>query len=599
MVVEFRPRLQFRDPPRDGDRAGRAVAAAVAYKVVGNTFAARVTAQVMRRVHLGLPRSLPGAVRSIRKAVANSANRRAGIARRSAAAPTLSSSPFRQRVIVKTRVVHMVEKASGKARAHMNYITRDGAGVDRKPAELFGGDGTERQEFVRALEHESHHFRVIISPENAPENMEQFTRDVMEQMEKDLGTKLHWKGVIHVNTDHPHAHVVLRGVDGDGKPLFIPNAYLTRGIRAQAEHRLTRELGYRAQLDFEQSLEEEVSRVRVTSLDRDIERLARDDRTVDLLHVTPERLSAVHNRRLVRRVETLTNLGVVEQVDVGKFQLPPDWRERLHRKANTLEMAARVQRQFAGENRAVVDLNQGGGLRHAVVGEVRARGLADELHDRPYVVIDGADGRAYHKTFPTLDAAEGCDEGAIVRITPGRRNRGDGQQGRPFVEVLDRGALERSVSQEGTNWLDDYGANRTKGAQRTPLQRRLSDAATRRAEFVRQLGQFMQDTGRFQHWDPSWNRAVPAEIVRGLRDDTATLLTSRSARRFEGELRHIVDSKRGPLGVVVNPVAGSFITVPLGRSESLRIGQGIVLEATPSPDRSRNLVRMFARSRSL
>ncbi|MEQ9153493.1 MAG: DUF3363 domain-containing protein [Parvibaculum sp.] len=548
---------------------------------------------------MGLPGSLPSAVRRVGKAIARGSNRRANTARRPVPQPVLSTSPFRQRVIVKTRVVNMAERASGKARAHMNYITRDGAGVDEQPAELFGAGSTDRKDFVHALEQEDHHFRLIISPENAPDDMQRFTRDVMEQMEKDLGTKLEWKAVVHVNTDHPHAHVVLRGVDEDGRSLFIPNTYLTRGLRAQAEHRLTRELGYRSQLDIENSLEDEVSRVRVTSLDRDIERLVRQDRTVDFMHVPTKELAAVHQRRLVRRAETLTALGVAEKVEFGRFRLPPDWSERLRRKANAIEMASRVERQFAGENRAVVDLGDGSGPRRSVIGEVRARGLADELHDRPYVVIDGADGRAYHKTFPTLAAAEDCDEGAIVRITPGRRDRGDGQRGRPFVEVLERGGLEKSIRQDGTNWLDDYGRNRTAGAQRTSLQRRLSEAAGRRTEFVRGVARSVTADARFAHWEPNWNRAVPGDIVRGLRDETASLVHSKSGRRFEGELRHIVESDRGRLGIVVNRTAGSFAAVPLGHKERVRLGQSIALEATPAQERTRNLVRMIARSRSL
>jgi hypothetical protein len=44
-------------------------------------------------------------------------------------------------------------------------------------------------------------------------------RELMQQMEADLGTKLDWIAVGHHNTGHPHTHILLRGVTEDGKTL--------------------------------------------------------------------------------------------------------------------------------------------------------------------------------------------------------------------------------------------------------------------------------------------------------------------------------------------------------------------------------------------
>ncbi len=56
-----------------------------------------------------------------------------------------------------------------------------------------------------------------------------FTRDVMGQMEKDLGTQLDWVAVDHFNTGHPHSHVIVRGHDDQGKDLIIAQDYITDG----------------------------------------------------------------------------------------------------------------------------------------------------------------------------------------------------------------------------------------------------------------------------------------------------------------------------------------------------------------------------------
>jgi type IV secretory pathway VirD2 relaxase len=68
-------------------------------------------------------------------------------------------------------------------------------------------------------------------------------------MEKDLGTDLEWVAVEHHNTEHPHAHVVVRGVRNDGAGLRMSRKYIQRGIRSAAEHLCTRQFGFRTELD--------------------------------------------------------------------------------------------------------------------------------------------------------------------------------------------------------------------------------------------------------------------------------------------------------------------------------------------------------------
>jgi type IV secretory pathway VirD2 relaxase len=75
------------------------------------------------------------------------------------------------------------------------------------------------------------------------------TGDLMKRMEKDLGTNLEWVAVEHHNTEHPHAHVVVRGVRSDRAALRMSRDYIQQGIRGAAEHLCSRQLGYRTELD--------------------------------------------------------------------------------------------------------------------------------------------------------------------------------------------------------------------------------------------------------------------------------------------------------------------------------------------------------------
>jgi hypothetical protein len=50
-------------------------------------------------------------------------------------------------------------------------------------------------------------------------HLRDYTRDVMDGMERDLGLRVDWMAVEHANTDNPHVHVIVRGVREDGLDL--------------------------------------------------------------------------------------------------------------------------------------------------------------------------------------------------------------------------------------------------------------------------------------------------------------------------------------------------------------------------------------------
>jgi type IV secretory pathway VirD2 relaxase len=99
--------------------------------------------------------------------------------------------------------------------------------------------------FTECSRENRHQFRFIIAPEDGDRlsDLRAFTRDVMRQMEQDLGTRLDWVAVDHFNTGHHHSHVIVRGRDDQGKDLIIAQDYITDGVRLRAQERVTLELG--------------------------------------------------------------------------------------------------------------------------------------------------------------------------------------------------------------------------------------------------------------------------------------------------------------------------------------------------------------------
>src|SRR3546814_14719319 len=92
-----------------------------------------------------------------------------------------------------------------------------------------------------------------------------FTRELMDDVARDLGTDLDWVAVDHWNTDNPHIHVLLRGKADDGTDLVIDRDYIREGMRGRAEERVTVELGPRSEQDIRRSEERRVGKEGVST----------------------------------------------------------------------------------------------------------------------------------------------------------------------------------------------------------------------------------------------------------------------------------------------------------------------------------------------
>jgi hypothetical protein len=93
---------------------------------------------------------------------------------------------------------------------------------DGEKGRMFGAaeDRADAMAFARRCPNDRHHFRFVVTPEDAAEmaDIKAFTRDLVGQMESDLGTRLDRVGIAHWNTDNPHVHLVVRVAD-DGSDL--------------------------------------------------------------------------------------------------------------------------------------------------------------------------------------------------------------------------------------------------------------------------------------------------------------------------------------------------------------------------------------------
>ncbi|QDW39845.1 DUF3363 domain-containing protein [Bradyrhizobium sp. KBS0727] len=367
-----------------------------------------------------------------------------------------------RRVVVKVRVVRHKGRAfrSAPLTAHLSYLKRDGVTRSGERAEMFdaGGDRADGAAFAERCQDDRHHFRFIVSPEEAAEmtDLRAFTRDLARQMEIDLGTRLDWVAVDHWNTDNPHIHLLVRGIDEEGADLVISRDYISRGLRSRAEDLAAIELGPKPEHEIRNSLEREVTAERWTRLDHEI-RLAADETGYIDLRPDHSGSSDPETRRLmVGRLQHLEKMGLAAPAAPGEWMVGLETERNLRDLGMRGEIIMTMRRAFTerGEARGVSDyVIEGGPPTSRIVGRLIDRGLHDELTGEAYAVIDGTDGRAHHVRFRGIEAFEHVPQaGGIVEV---RRFDQAGEPS-PTVMLATRSDLDLSaqVTARGATWLD-------------------------------------------------------------------------------------------------------------------------------------------------
>jgi type IV secretory pathway VirD2 relaxase len=278
-------------------------------------------------------------------------------------------------------------------------------------------DGTA---FVERGEGDRHSFRVIVAPEDGDRlsDLRGFTRDVMSQMETDIGTKLDWVAVDHYNTGHPHSHVVIRGKDDLGKDLIIAQDYITDGVRLRAQERATLELGPESDLELREKLRAEIAADRFTRIDRAMIEEAQDR----VLDMRPDagQVRADFDRTLrVGRLQTLERYGLDRALEPGVWSLLENLEPAMRAVGERGDIVKAI-------NRALTDrgLERGMGqyvlhgeeTTQPVIGRVIGKRLVDELGDRVALIVDGVDGRTHHVALGDKAVAQDAPIGSIVEI---------------------------------------------------------------------------------------------------------------------------------------------------------------------------------------
>ncbi len=209
---------------------------------------------------------------------------------------------------------------SYKAASHKKFIDtympqKNKEQVIEKPV-LFGCDGYEQR--MTNL-----HFKFIISPESDKAPLKEAVKAFIEKTNFETGYRLDWKAVIHTDTAHPHAHILVNGNDLKGKPVKFKKDFIRRRSHQITQDIITAMIGERTQEQITLSKSKSITAARWTSHDEKISMLVKpiqDDRFGCAIYPVSEELS--------RRLSFLAELGLAEYHN-GLYKLEKRWDKSL------------------------------------------------------------------------------------------------------------------------------------------------------------------------------------------------------------------------------------------------------------------------------
>lgn len=326
-----------------------------------------------------------------------------------------------RRAVVKASLIRLQGKSGQAARAHMRYIQRDGVTREGLPGELYGPetDRADGIDFLKRTAGDRHQFRFIVSAEDGAEypDLKPYVRRLMTQVEQDLGTRLDWVAVDHFNTERPHTHIVLRGVDDRGDNLVIAREYIAHGLRERASELVTLDLGPRTDQEIETRLRRDVDQERLTAIDRRLLRRMDDAREVTAADNDPFQQSIAAGR-----LRKLKGMDLADDLAGGRYRLADGLEDTLRRMGERGDIIRLMQRELTERrlDRTGVEQVVSNDLPEPVVGRLLKRGFSDEHRDRHYMIVDGTDGRVHYVDIGRGDAVPSVPEGATIRLAPAK-----------------------------------------------------------------------------------------------------------------------------------------------------------------------------------
>lgn len=495
----------------------------------------------------------------------------------------------RQRVVVTIFYQAHGGAAGVKLIAHGKYLERDGSGADGEPGQFYDREEDKAEAYPKLetwAEEDKRHVRIMLAPESGAriEDLKDFTRAIMKQMERDLGMPLDWVAVNHHNTDNPHVHVILRGRRRDGPDLVIPRDYATWGLRHAAREIATQMLGDRGREDERLSLDRETRAERMTRLDRILETEINPDRTQRIQEIG-RRLEPTMRAALRNRVRELTRMGLAREEKRDRFRFDPDWTARLDAIGRGMDIRKRLGRELEpGKGKLILYEPTMG----RITGPVLEAGRRGEK-GKGYLIVKDKFSRPVLANVRQRDV-DGLKPDAIIAIEP-TTHAGTGT--RLKVDRLSELPIQSQIEARAETELDREIVQILAGEpQRLPSTREVRNAVSSRIAWHQKEGHGQRDLmGRFE-FQPDALKALRGEELTNAENDLRRasgkgLINAADGLEREWRVRGLVQLHQGRFAQLERNDAVALVrltrslTLKQGKSYSISVVGG-KMKATPS-----------------
>jgi hypothetical protein len=213
---------------------------------------------------------------------------------------------------------------------------------------------------------------------------------------------------------------------------------------------VTLELGPELDFDRRMKMARDVEAEHFTRLDHTLLAQAQDNFLV--VSAMPPADTMTHAAQM-GRLRKMQSYGLAQEKQTGVWELSPNTETRLKALGQRHDIIYTMHRALreAGIDRPAGSFSIYHGHK-PVVGKVSASGLADELSDRRYVVIDGTDVRVHYADLGAVKPEVLPERGMVAALEGTAHEETRKQSNR--LRILSYLNLEQLETAEGLTWLD-------------------------------------------------------------------------------------------------------------------------------------------------
>lgn len=317
------------------------------------------------------------------------------------------------------------------------YLQREGAGKDGERPVLFGDDKEIYKDRMVAK-----NFRIFLSPGKTDISQQVLTRTFMKKLELQTGYKFTWLAASHYNTAHPHTHILINGLDKEGRDVFFRRDLIKTIMRDTAMDICTSLAGERTREQIQKEKDAQLVANRYTFYDKKLKDYINDYK---LFPPSLKSLSEIY----MKRISHLEKLGLCKyENSVYKFQSDWDSTLRIIGRYNMF-LNAKQKLQYTDKSRfSLYDYQTG-----EVAGIITQIYKTDDISDNHAAVLEGANGKAY---FIPLFYKPTFKKGDIISVKPK-----ENQKGRltPYVTELTEKEFSKIVDKFDYKMTRGYGAH--------------------------------------------------------------------------------------------------------------------------------------------